>query len=78
MLEVTGSTMSTVFKASDEDFDALYAASPVAAAVEADAAALAAEGAAACAPLALASHFATRATTRQRWLSWKFALVYWR
>ena len=78
MLEVTGSSMSTVFKTSDVDFAEVYANSELCKANDDTAAALAAACRLQYSPLEQESQYATSLWTRQRWLCWKFWIIYWR
>jgi ABC-type multidrug transport system ATPase subunit/ABC-type multidrug transport system permease subunit len=78
MLEVTGGSMSTTYKASDNDFPALYLASELRKTNEAIAEQLEKEGLAAGPPLALAGEYATPTSVQLRVIIKKFWILYWR
>jgi ABC-type multidrug transport system permease subunit len=78
MLEVTGSSMSTVFKAADKDFAELYQESSLCTVNTATANQLVSEAASASAPVVGKSKYAAPLVQRYKMILWKFFIIYWR
>ncbi|KAL4442124.1 hypothetical protein ABPG77_011385 [Micractinium sp. CCAP 211/92] len=78
MLEVTGGSMSTVFKNSGLDFPAIYAGSTLCRDNEARMGQLVEEGQKSSKPLSLSTAYATSTATQMRVITHKWFLLYWR
>ena len=78
MLEVTGSSMSTVFKAANNDFAELYQESSLCTVNTAAANQLVSEAASALAAVVNESNYAAPLVQRYKMIMWKFFLIYWR
>ncbi|KAL4427934.1 hypothetical protein ABPG75_002023 [Micractinium tetrahymenae] len=78
MLEVTGGSMSTVFKSSGLDFPAIYAVSALCSENEARMGRLVEEGRKGSEPLSLSTAYATSMATQLRVVTQKWFKLYWR